>query len=610
MTSKQLSPLLLFALLAACATPTPAPTTTPRCPIAIPPTACPATQLTLAAPSGPVKTFGRLELVITTDGIWANPFDPAQVDLQVRFTSPSGQAWQVPAFWYQDFDPATQQPTGAAGWRVRFTPTHTGAWQAQAMLAQGHLSSALVSFQVSADPSARGFVQINPANHRYFGFADGSTFLPIGLNIAWADSLTQTVPEYSRWLASLSQNGGNLARVWMADWSVGIEWNDTGLGDYTRRQQRAWLLDQVFNLADQNNVYILLSLINHGAFSQSVNPEWNANPYNLANGGVITSPVDFATSPAAKAIFQRRVRYIAARWGYSTHLFAWEWWNEVNFTGIPDDTLQPWIVEMTHFLQQFDPYGHLVTSSYSEGRRSLVWKVPELSFMQQHDYTGRDPALEFADVLAAFGRASRDKPLLVGEHGLPALGEPPAPTLIAATVHFHNGLWAGPFTGLAGSALAWNWNDLVDPNGLWSQYKPLADFFEGENLAPMKPITDTLADSAAPGPARAIALSLQSQTRALVWVRSQPYEASGAILAYEKAVGAGTAGPSWAFQPPTLSGLSLAVHNLPDGAYTARWFDPQSSQWLAQTNVESSNGLLSVAVPDFSRDLALKLIKN
>src|SRR5947209_13481616 len=127
----------------------------------------------------------------------------------------------------------------------------------------------------------------------------------------------------------------------------------------------------------------------------------------------------------------------------------------------------------------------------------------------------------------------------MGELGLPATGEPPAVDRIAAIIHFHNGLWAAPFTGLAGSALAWNWSDLVEPNNLWPQYKALATFFAGEDLAPTQPLTASLS-----GPG-AIALSLQSATHALVWVRSSQYVADRAVLAYEKAVGTGPALPSW-----------------------------------------------------------------
>jgi hypothetical protein len=221
--------------------------------------------------------------------------------------------------------------------------------------------------------------------------------------------------------------------------------------------------------------------------------------------------------------------------------------------------------------------------------------------MQQHDYSNLDPAVEFGNALSAFHKISRDKPLLMGEHGLNPIGEPDNVNLAAALVHFHNGLWTAPFSGLAGSALAWNWNDFVDPNNLWPQYKALATFFAGEDLAPLKPM------SAKVSAATASALSLQSSTQALVWLRSQQLEASHVVLAYEKAKGPGPALPDWTFTPPTLTGISVTVSGLADGAYQARWFDPTTGQWLAEASVTAAGGKLTLAAPTFSADLALQL---
>lgn len=106
------------------------------------------------------------------------------------------------------------------------------------------LVSQPLNFVVAADPSVHGFVRINQQNPRYLAFDDGSFYLPIGLNLGWASQPNLGVlRDYQRWLDRLSQNGGNVGRVWMASWSFGIEWNDTGLGNYSGRMKRAWLLD-------------------------------------------------------------------------------------------------------------------------------------------------------------------------------------------------------------------------------------------------------------------------------------------------------------------------------------------------------------------------------
>ena len=136
---------------------------------------------------------------------------------------------------------------------------------------------------VAANEQAAGFIRVNPANKLYFAFDNGETFFPVGLNIGWDGD--QVLAEYQRWMDRLSAQGGTVMRVWMASWSFGLEWNDTPLGDYTTRLQRAWLLDQVFRMAEQRGIKIILVLLNHGMFSTSANPQWYENPLNAANGG-------------------------------------------------------------------------------------------------------------------------------------------------------------------------------------------------------------------------------------------------------------------------------------------------------------------------------------
>ena len=102
--------------------------------LAAPVTPKPATRLSLKPLQNKATAYGLVELNVETDGLAANPFDPAQVDLRVRFTSATSKTMVVPAFWYQDFNPSTVQPKGTPVWRVRFTPTEAGQWRAQAEL--------------------------------------------------------------------------------------------------------------------------------------------------------------------------------------------------------------------------------------------------------------------------------------------------------------------------------------------------------------------------------------------------------------------------------------------------------------------------------------------
>jgi hypothetical protein len=558
--------------------------------------------LTLRQLSEPAAQWGRIELAVEGVSPVKNPFDPAEADLRVVFSGPDSQTLSVPAFWYQDFDPATLAPRGAAGWRVRFSPPRPGLWTAQASLAQPALHSQALPVQVAPASERHGMLRINPRNPRYFAFDDGTFFFPIGPNMGWSTRQgAGTLQDYQRWLDQLSANGGNATRIWMASWSFGIEWKDTGLGDYKRRLRQAWLLDQVFQMAEQRHVNIMLTLLNHGAFSTTTNAEWKDNPYNRANGGMLAAPEEFATNPEARALFKRRVRYMAARWAAAPNLFAWEWWNEVNWTPLDDARLKPWYQEMTAELRRHDPYGHLVSTSYSSASLSRLWGMPELQFAQQHDYEARDLSRTLPAAARELSREVPDKPLLLAELGLSAGGEDKSP-LDREQIQLHNGLWAAPFSGFAGASMHWWWDTYIDPRHRWGEYKGIATFMQGQDLSDLKP---GKAGLSGPG---AVALTLQGRERALAWVRSDAYELVAATSAYERVLRERKSA-GWTYQPPTLDGLTLTIESLEDGDYQAAWFDPRSAAWQPAKPVRVQNGTLTIGVPSLTYDLALKIAR-
>ncbi len=551
-----------------------------------------------APPSAAVTQYAPLELQLETTVTVENPYNPAQIDILVHFSGPGGALMTVPAFWMQPYNITSQQPTGDAGWRVRFTPPIAGAWQAQAELVGQQAASEPIAFTVNPSDNP-GFIRIHPDNPRYFAFDDDSFYFPNGLNIGWGGA--DVLDDYERWLDRLSTNDGNIIRVWMASWSFGIEWADTGLGNYDARMKQAWLLDQIFELAEERGIYIMLCLVNHGAFSTSVNSEWAQNPYNDDLGGPLATPAEFVTNDVAKALFKQRLRYIAARWGYSTHLFAWEWWNEVNWTGIGDDTLIPWIAEMTPALQQFDPYDHLITNSSANGSFTQVWAMPEIDFSQQHDYSGGDLLRTLARDFERISKIAPDKPLLLGELGYSAGAQ-----VALDAMHLHTGLWGAPFLGYAGGSMYWWWDTFIDPQDQWHQYGALARFFAGEDLAIL-----TAGKAQVAGDAQAF--TLQDEERALIWLPSNGYTVPAAQAAYDKALFAAlkskTKLTTWTYEPPLLSGVAITLAGLTDGAYTVQWYAPTTGEWLGTDQVTVQEGSTLLIVPDFATDLAAKLIR-
>lgn len=308
-------------------------------------------KLTLLTEGAPTQ-FAPLEFAIEGVPTVSNPFGTEEAALQITLAGPDGITATVGGFWFQDYAANGEQTQGEAGWRARFTPPTSGEWHVTAALQPSGLVSNELTFDVAANPDP-GFVRLDPDNPRYFAFDDGSRFLPIGVNMGWWDD--DPIEDYTRWLDCFAANGGNTIRVWMANWSFALEWNDTGLGDYLLRLRQAWLLDQLFRIAGERGVKIILVLNHHGQFSKTVNAQWQEKPYNAELGGPLESPEEFATDPEAIAYFQQRLRYIVDRWGAQPNLLAWEWWNEYNFTLIDDELMYDWLTTMDAYLSKRDP---------------------------------------------------------------------------------------------------------------------------------------------------------------------------------------------------------------------------------------------------------------
>ncbi len=251
-------------------------------------------------------------------------------------------------------------------------------------------------------------------------------------------------------------------------------------------------------------------------------------------------------------------------------------------------------------LKQYDPYKHLVSSSFAGVTASSTWKLPEISFTQQHDYSGEDPARLLPVTYKVMDGYGQDKPVLLAEQGLDSVGASGQAGL--EIVHFHNGIWAAPFSGYAGSSMYWWWDTYIDPRNLWGEYKGLADFLKDENLAPLAPAKALIA------PEGATALALQGADRALVWVRSDDYTIAAARQAYEKARGGGQAPSDWQYAPPMVEDLTLTLSDLADGSYRVRWFSPSTAEWQDEQTIEVTGGTATLAVPPLAQDLAVQII--
>jgi Domain of unknown function (DUF5060)/Mannanase, galactose-binding domain-like len=464
------------------------------------------------------KRYEKIELSADISATFSNPYDPNDIRVDGRFVAPSGSVIIVPGFYYRDYTydsgSGTVKPTANWSWRVRFTPTEVGTYQYQVLAhsASDDARSAVGTVEVAASDDP-GFIRVDGRNPRYFAFDNGTPYFPIGEDMGWSNG-TDPLADYDKWLGKLSAVGGNFVRVWMPPWGFDIEWLDTGLGNYDQRQGQAYQLDRLMDLLHKHHIYMMLSLLNHGQFSTTTNPEWDQNPFNSANGGPCDEPACFATNPTAIGYWNQRLRYIAARWGYSTQIMSWEWWNEINWTPLQQSSiLAPWLAKSGAYLRSLDPYKHLITHDGSPVADQAVWTTDSIDFTQDHRYNMQNLLLSFKQIVPQWLDAYPSKPFLIGEFGDPL-------NIDNLGLFVHLGLWSGAMNGSAGSGMTWYWDDYVDRLDLYDQFSGIAAFFHDEDMAAHQ-WQATTAKFAKRGGAGVY--GLQADDEALLWMVSSKY---------------------------------------------------------------------------------------
>ncbi len=350
-----------------------------------------------------VPQYNKVELRVRFSGVVTEYFDPDALNLYASVRTPSGRTFRMPGFLgsLEERPPKRPEPV----WLIRFSPTEAGRYELTVTVEDGRSSASqpVRSFTCTKAESGRGFVRISPRDGRFFEFDDGTLFYPIGQNVCWSR-------DYESYFRRMHAAGENFVRVWICPWNCWLERTDS-LGRYDL--DAAGRIDDILALAEKYDLYVQLVIVWHGMLSSDA---WGRNPYNAANGGPCATAADFFTDAQARALFQRKLRYLVARYSWSPRLFAWELANEIDLGEHRDWTdIVDWHRDMAHCLLRLDPHRDLVTTSaFNPLLERRLYALPEITFGAPHRYS-LDAVDSVRDVVV--GNLVHGKPVFLAEFG-------------------------------------------------------------------------------------------------------------------------------------------------------------------------------------------------
>ncbi len=555
-----------------------------------------------------VRKYERVTLSITVPGQWENPFDSRQVAVDAEIRSSNGAKWTVPGFFYQDFERRLDRgkngeaesvnPLGEAAWRVRLSFPEPGEQEVTVRVrtADGVQSATPVRIRVG-DADVPGMARLHPADSRYFVTDRGESLFLIGANICWGTA--RGTFDYDDWLTEYAKAGCNFFRVWLAPFPMTFSMNTPDSGFDRIDLGNAWKLDYVIQRAEELGLRLMLCIDSFNILrsTKGLYGFMETSPYYIDNGGPVAEPADYFTDPRMLRAYRDRLRYLVARYGCSTAVFAWEFWNEVDIIDAFDEKLvTSWHRNMARYLRSLDPWNHLISTSTASPRgRPLLDALPEMEFVQTHHYQARDMA---EDLLRDWTnkKATRNRPHFHGEYGINHSGQKTG-ELDPRGVHLHNGLYASAVQQQAGTPMTWWWDSYVHPGKLYPTYAAFARWIEGfdfagQGLRPIRFRVSVHGQPEKPNPLRH--WGLIGRDEGLIWVQSTAFT-------WRKTNGGRK-------RPPPVPPVTLEADNIRPGNWRVQWWDTIRGEIRQTTSHTVGNGQsLVLSLPEIEWDGAFRL---
>lgn len=334
----------------------------------------------ITLPSDTVARFEMYEIKFQLDATYVNPFDPDDIQVDGVFVYPSGKTVTIPAFYVEpmktskqgntlmSYNPGAYSVTGLPEWRIRFAGDEIGNYSFHIIAkdSKGQICQS-DSFAFSVfEGGNKGWVDISKKNPSILiNAGDGSPYYGSGSNMAWVRNQFTKDPAHLRYNYFIDQATGNtnMTRVWMCHWNW-IEWMPSieaskssysyaGLGYYN--QCIATAFDEILQMCEDSGMRIVLCTDdNNEHFTNGAYDNWEYNPYNIKNGGPALNTSEYWSNKEVRQYYKKRIRYMLARWGYSSALFSINMWNDMSSPSS----------DVVDYLKELRDYAHTITDGW------------------------------------------------------------------------------------------------------------------------------------------------------------------------------------------------------------------------------------------------------
>ncbi len=429
-----------------------------------------------------LPVFSRYEISVLAPNVSGNPFDTRQIVLRGELTLPDGKLLHVNGF-----------AVGPSEFRLRYAPTLAGTYHLRTWFELSQvktLAGREDTFKAEAAAHS-GYVRISP-NHYTFKTDAGEAFYPIGSNLCWARSCNtqpgQNVDDLISMMEELAAAGGTAFRLWAnTSWAQSIDWSSSEEATPLKFGELSMggcaTLDLIIEAAERLKLRIMFCI---DAANNWVGGNLSRSPYGLENGGPCKTTADYFNLPEARLMTREKMKYVAARWGYSPAIWCWEFWNEVDGCGIESVNAHQqlaWHQEMAQVLRQADPVAHIITTSTGHPLNfAAMWRLPEMEFTHTHHYGYMDSVEHISILLKGYHESNVElyrKPHIASEVGVSFAGAQSVWEHDGSTLH--NILWSTAVLAKScGPGFMWFWDEYIHRYGLLKHYTGIAKFLRDE----------------------------------------------------------------------------------------------------------------------------------